>query len=89
MVSPNAVNHFQYTGDIKMKESKQLNEQELGQIAGGVRTVINPDSMFPAPGDRLGIIVPDYKVELVGSNPTPHPPGKQARGRRGLNPDIM
>ena len=69
-----------------MKDNKQLTEQELDQVAGGV---INPDSMCPNPRGRRGIIVPDYKAELVGSNPTPHPPGKRARGRRGLNPDIM
>jgi len=93
MVSPNAVNHMQHTGDIKMKDNTQLTEQELDQVAGGVREVVNPDSMYPTPRDRLGIIVPDFKVGVVGSNPTPHPeprPGKmRSADRRGLNPDIM
>jgi len=35
MASPNAVNHFQYTGDIKMKDNTQLTEQELDQVVGG------------------------------------------------------
>ena len=35
MVPPNAVNHFQYTGDIRMKENTQLTEQELDDISGG------------------------------------------------------
>jgi len=29
------VNHFQYTGDIKMEDNKQLTEQELDDISGG------------------------------------------------------
>jgi len=68
-----------------MKENKQMTEQELDQVAGGV---LNPDSMFPNPRGRLGIIHPNFKVGRVGSNPTPHP--KVVKGRYGvLNPDSM
>jgi len=69
-----------------MKDNIQLTEQELDKVAGGV---INPDSMFPTPGNRRGIIVPNYKVGFVSSNPTPHP-GKRFSGRYGVvNPDSM
>jgi len=69
-----------------MKDNKQLTEQELDQVSGGV---LNPDSMFPNPRGRRGIIVPNYKVGFESSNPTPHP-GPQVSGRYGvINPDSM
>ncbi len=71
-----------------MKENKEMTEQELDQVTGGRRFIINPDSMYPTPESRLGIIHPNYKVGRVGSNPTPHP--KVVKGRYGgLNPDSM
>ena len=73
-----------------MKDSKQLTEQELDQVSGGV---INPDSMFPNPRGRRGIIVPDFKV---GGTPKGNTVGidvgpvKRVRGCYGaINPDSM
>jgi len=79
-----------------MKDNKQLTEQELDKVAGGV---INPDSMCPNPRGRRGIIVPHFKVRgapkgnTVGIDVGPigfdvGPIGRP-RGRLGLNPDIM
>ena len=82
-----------YTGGIKMEDNKQLTEQELDQVTGGAAFMKLGDIKGSFTSSRLGIIVPDFKVGRVGSNPTPHPetpPGKmRSADRRGLNPDIM
>ena len=54
-----------------MKNSNELNEQELDDISGGPAFVKLGDFMPRA------VIWPDYKVGVV--NPNPHP-GKRAPG---------
>ena len=73
-----------------MKDNKQLTEQELDQVAGGV---INPDSMCPNPRGRRGIIVPHYKVRGAPKGNTVGidvGPIGRVSGRYGvINPDSM
>jgi hypothetical protein len=73
-----------------MKDNKQLTEQELDQVAGGV---VNPDSMCPNPRGRRGIIVPDYKVRGAPKGNTVGfdiGPIGRVSGRYGvINPDSM
>ena len=69
-----------------MKDNKQLTEQELDDISGGPHyTDFSGRKSFMC----RGIIVPDFKVGFVNSNPTPHP-GPRVSGRYGvINPDSM
>jgi len=72
-----------------MKDNKQMTEQALDKVAGGV---INPDSMCPNPRGRRGIIVPHFKVRGAPKGNTVGfdvGPITRPRGRLGLNPDIM
>ncbi|MCP4879162.1 MAG: hypothetical protein GY905_01345 [Gammaproteobacteria bacterium] len=66
-----------------MKNSNALNEQQLDDISGGPAFVKMGD--FKA----RGIIVPDYKVSLTSSNPTPHPAPAFRNSRGVINPDSM
>ena len=71
-----------------MKENKQMTEQELDQVTGGAAFMKLGDIKGSFTSSRLGIIVPDFKVGRVGSDPKPHP--KVVKGRYGvLNPDSM
>jgi hypothetical protein len=73
MASPTAVNDFQYTGDIKMKDNKALTEKELDDISGGphLTTWSSVTRRFVTYTEQGS----PFKVEIHGPKTRPIPSG--------------
>ena len=73
-----------------MTKQKQMTEKELDQVSGGPH-IRNFNGRTGVIGNRAsrGIIVPEYKVGLTSSNPTPHPAPAFRNVRGIINPDSM
>ncbi len=73
-----------------MIKQKQMTKKELDQVSGGPHysDFSGRPSVIGKRASR-GIIVPDYKVSLTSSNPTPHPAPAFRNVRGVINPDSM
>jgi bacteriocin-like protein len=79
-----------YSRRLKMTKHKQMTQKELDQVSGGPHySDFNGRPGVIGKRASRNIIVPDYKVGSISSNPTPHPAPAFRNVRGVVNPDSM